>query len=156
MCFRKKNFHVSNTWYKSLSGDNAVLQFLRLFDPRDLGAINQDSPVIIVRISINFLTCLKKKLQKTTLIYALICYHLSSPVLIQIEIFYRTKLFWTATNCFCQVKIVLIAYTSFWPCSNYSFKFLDSNFQGSGFYQSFEICTTMIWQVLDWFWIGNV
>ena len=38
-----------------LSGDNAVLQFLRLFDPRDLGAINQDSPVIIVRISINFL-----------------------------------------------------------------------------------------------------
>ena len=58
-----------------LSGDNAVLQFLRLFDPRDLGAINQDSPVIIVRISINFLPCLKNKLQKTNLIYALICYH---------------------------------------------------------------------------------
>ena len=129
-----------------LSGDNAVLQFLRLFDPRDLGAINQDSPVIIVRISINFLTCLKNKLQKTTLIYALICYHLLSPILIQIEIFYRFKLFWTATNCFCQVKIVLIASKSFWSCSNYSFKFLDSNLQGSGF-------SSIFWNmyILPWF-----
>ena len=92
-----------------LSGDNAVLQFLRLFDPRDLGAINQDSPVIIVRISINFLTCLKNKLQKTNLIYALICYHLLSPILIQIE--------------------------TFMPCPSvgFSFNLLNSKFQGSVF-----------------------